>query len=250
MTTIGVKVGIAGYGGSGTDPGGGGGDPGGGTTDPTPVNPLTVTLTSPDDQGTVAVSNPTFVVGVDTSSEDPTATYTLTLQYADNPAFTSAVTLTADFDATDAGAFLTPAGAVPAATYWRARVSQGSTWRSGWSDPQSFTVNNTVTPGSIPITWTVNDAAAPYIHLWHLVPAAAAPGDKVTAYGHGFGDTGKVLFASVPVAVTSWTLSAAPATSGDAGRVIDGDDVYPEHYEVVFTVPSYSGPGAALEVSP
>lgn len=228
----------------GTDPGGGGG-----TTDPTPVNPLTVTLTSPDDQDTVAVTNPTFVVGVDTSMESPLATYTLILQYADNQAMTGPTQLTADFDGTDAGAFITPSTAVPATTYWRARVVQGDTWRSAWTDVASFSVDSVTVPAQVPITWTVADSATRPIHVWHLEPPAQSPGGSVTVYGQGFPDSGRVLFDGVPVTVTSWTVSGVPASSGDANRIIDGDDVYPEHWEVIITVPAYTGPGAALTVS-
>jgi hypothetical protein len=241
---IGVLVGVDGIPSAGSDPGGGGG-----TTDPTPVNPLAVTLTSPEDQDTVAVSYPTFVVGVDTSLENPLSTYTLILQYADNLAMTNPVQMTADFEGTDAGAFLTPSAAVPATTYWRARVVQGDTWRSAWTDVASFTVNNVTSPVLVPITWTVADSADRPIHVWHLVPPAQTPGNTVMIYGQGFPASGKVLFDGVPITVTSWSATSVPASSGDANRVIDGDNVYPSHYEVVIIVPSYTGPGAALTVS-
>jgi hypothetical protein len=232
-----VHVGIGGQ----SSSGGGGGDP-------TPVNPLTVTLASPEDQSTVAIANPTFVVGVDTSFEDPTSEYQLILQYADNAAITNPATQTVQFDAVDAGAFITPT-AVPATTYWRARVAQGSTWRSAWSDIHSFTVDNNVTPAICPVTWTVDDSAARPIHLWHLVPPAAAPGDQVTAFGQGFPDPGHVQFDGAPVNVTSWQLVDQQPGNPTADRIIDLDDVFPEHYEVVFTVPDYTGPGAALVVT-
>lgn len=246
--TIQVAVGIAGFnaGGGGTDPGGGGG-----TTDPTPVNPIAVTLSSPDDQATVADSTPTFIVGVDTSLEDPQASYTLHLQYAATQDMASPTELTADFTAVEAGAYLTPASAVPATTWWRARVAQGTVWRSAWTDPQSFSVNTTVTASSVPVTWTVssNATVGRRIHVWYILPSAAYPGDKVTVYGEGLPDSpGSVWVGPVKATVVSWTFIAQQGNPDDT-RHITGDDITPEHYEVVITVPSISPPGAALEVT-
>jgi hypothetical protein len=247
MTAVPVIIAYAGINGV---PTGTGGDNGGGgnTPDPDPVDPLTVTLTSPEDQSTVAVSNPTFIVGVDTSLEDPSATYTLHLQYAASTDFSAATELTADFTAIDAGAFLA-ASSVPATTYWRARVAQGDTWRSAWSDPQTFTVSASADPSQIPVTWTVlSPGGARHIHLWHIVPPAGAPGDKVTVYGEGFSGSGNVLLGGTPVVVDSWTFVPQQGNPDDT-RHITGTDITPEHYAVVITVPGASPPGGALEVT-
>lgn len=245
--TISINVGIAGFGGTG----GGGTDPGGGGTDPTPVNPIAVTLSSPDDQSTVISSTPTFAVGVDTATENPQSVYTLHLQYADNPAFTNPIELTAEFTAVEAGAYLTPTGPVPAATWWRARVAQATTWRSAWSTAQSFTVNTTIVPGQAPITWTVSSdpAVGRNPHVWYILPPAAYPGDTVTVYGEGFTDSGhgSVWVGPVEATVISWTFVPQIGNPDDT-RHIDGDDLYPEHYEVVITVPNIDPPGAAIQV--
>lgn len=241
MSVFNVKVGFAGSSGGGSDPGGG--------TDPTPVNPITVTLTSPDDQSTVAVTNPTFVVGVDTSLEDPQADFTVHLQYSASQSMANPIELTADFEGVDAGVFVTPVAAVPATTWWRARVAQGTTWRSAWTTPQSFTVSSTVSPSSTPITWTVQSPGGSRdIHVWSIYPATASPGDTVTVYGQAFNDTGKILLGGTPVVVREWNFIAQQGNPDDT-RHITGTDITPEHWEAVITVPGISPPGAALEVT-
>lgn len=229
-----------------TSGGGGGGDP-----DPDPgtvVDALDVILTSPVDGDVVATNLPEFVVAVDTDNEDDDATFTLTVQYAADDTFTSAVTITEDFDTVDGGAFLTPTTNVPATTYWRAQVSQGATLRSEWTQAASFTVNSTITATTLPVTWTVDDGADRPIHLWHLDPPGPDIGDTVTVYGQGFPDNGHLSFGDLLLDVGSWTLVDAADLDNLSDRTIDGDRVDPEHYEVTFVAPVYDGPGAALSV--
>jgi hypothetical protein len=217
--------------------------------DPTPVDPLTVTLSSPDDQAVVAIDSPTFAVGVDTSLEDPLSTYTLHLQYADNQDMTDATELTADFTAVDGGAFLASTS-VPATTWWRARAGQGAVWRSAWTAAQVFTVSSTVPAAQASLSWTVDTAhTGRLIHLWHLDPPAAAPGEKITIYGEGFPDSGgRVLLGNVQCTVNSWNFVHQVGNPDDT-RHITGADITAEHYEVVITVPSYATPGGPLEVT-
>jgi len=186
---------------------------------------------------------------VDTDADDEdTATYTVTIQYAANDLFTGATTLTGDFDATEGGVELTPASAVPNTTYWRARLSQGNVGRSAWTEPAHFTVSTGTSATVLPLVWTVDPAAARPIHLWHVDPVGPDAGDVVTVYGQGFPASGRLTFGDGELTVTSWQRVAASdeITSGTAQ--INGDVVDPEHYEVTFTAPNYSGPGEALTV--
>jgi hypothetical protein len=205
-----------------------------------------ITLTAPVDGDTVEVSNPQFVVAL--NAHDPTIMYTIEIQYATSTAFASPVTLSGNASGLDGGVFLTPSTPVPNTTYWRARLLLAGEDQTGWSDTLSFTVDTSLTPATTQIIWTVGNAGIP-IHLWHLDPPAAAPGDTVTAYGQGFPVSGHVTFNGAPVVVTDWTRQPADSASGTPDRVIDRDNVDPEHWEVTFIVPDYTGPGAALAVT-
>lgn len=222
-----------------------------GGTDPPEVvvDPLTVTLTSPADGATVATTQPPFVVSVDTDDEDEDASFTLTVEYDVSDLFTAPTTLTTTFDTIDGGAVLIPASAVPAAGYWRAQVSQGSTLRSEWTEPAQYTVNVDVDPGTLAVTWTVDAGTQRRIHLWHLDPPGPVVGELVTVYGQGFPATGHLSWGDDTITPERWQLVPA---SGDntvtAGR-IDADIVTPEHYEIVFAAPEANPAGALLTVS-
>lgn len=236
-TLIGVRVGIAGL------PTGGSTDP----TDPTPVNPLPVNLSSPEDLIIIPSHRPQFMVAV--TSGEVSATYQMIIQYADNQNMTSATTLTATFATVDGGVVLTPGADVPDHTWWRARVAQGTTWRSAWTATQSFTVGGIGTAGVLPVTWHLDPTLDRNIHLWHMVPPVANAGDTVTAYGQGFPNPGqgKIVFDGNPLQVTRY-VRHVPTGEPDATRTIDNTIVDPEHYEVDFTAPDYDGPGGPLSV--
>lgn len=238
-TLISVRVSIAGLSSGGTDPT----DP----TDPTPVDALPITLSSPQDQTVIPSHRPQFMVGV--TSSELEAQYSVIIQYANNQAMTSPTTLTADFTTVDGGVVVDPTADVPDTTYWRARVAQGDTWRSAWTDIHSFTVGNIGTPGTLALTWHVDSTAARPIHLWHLSPPVADVGDAVTAYGQGFPDSGqgKVVFNDTICQVTRWVRTAATGAD-DTDRQINGTSVDPEHYEVDFVAPESDGPGGPLSV--
>lgn len=225
-------------------PGAGGSTP---PVDPPVVDPLDVSLTDPADTQTVITYRPSFTVAVDTSDEDDDATFTMTIQYADNADFTNPQVLTGDFDTVDAGIVLTATSNIAQTTYWRARVSQGSTLRSAWTPAARFNVNSSVVPTELSVTWNVDASTAVRpIHLWHFDPPGPDAGDVVTVYGQGFPSTGALRFGDGYLSVTSWRL--IPAANLGTTSVIDGDNVDPEHYEVTFVAPAYSGPGEALTV--
>lgn len=242
-TLIGARIGIAGL----PTSSGGGGNGGGGTTDPTPVNPLPITLSSPEDQLIIPSSRPQFMVAV--TSGELTATYQMIIQYAADAAMTSPSTLTATFTAVDGGVVVSPSSDVPALTYWRARVAQDAVWRSAWTNTFSFTVATIGAPGSLGVAWHVDYALDRDIHLWHLVPPVASAGETITAYGQGFPDPGqgKIVFDGTALQVTRW-VRHVPSGAASATRTIDADTVDPEHYEVDFTAPDYDGPGGPLSV--
>jgi hypothetical protein len=128
-------------------------------------------------------------------------------------------------------------------------VLSGTTEVIGWSSPNLFTVAATVTPVSLPVSWTVSSSAARPIHLWHIDPAGPEVDETVTVYGQGFPATGFIYFnGEVLTTVQSWELIPATAENTTADRRISGSDVTCEHYEVVFTAPVYDGPGAPLSV--
>lgn len=206
-------------------------------------------LSAPQDLSVVATSTPDFVVGVLSDDDDDDSTYTIQVQYAGDAAFTSPVTLSADAPAVDGGAILSPTGAVPDSTWWRARLVQDGQVILDWSAAQSFTVDADISATSLPLTWSVAASAGRDIHLWHLDPPGPDIGDTVTVYGHGFPDTGHLSLGTLNLDVASWVLVPATAdNSDDELRVIDGDTVTCEHYEVTFVAPTYDGPGAALTV--
>lgn len=208
---------------------------------------ISLTLSTPADQDTLATATPAFVVAV--MSDDDEAVYTLEVQYAADSTFTSPVSLSDDFAAVDGGAVLTATAPVPATTYWRARLLQGAEVIVDYTPARSFTVNTTVAASTLPITWAINASADAPAHLWHLNPAGPSIGDTVTVYGQGFGTTGTLSFGDTSLEVGSWELVAATDDNdSDDTRRIDDDVVTCEHYEITFVAPTYDGPGAALTV--
>lgn len=204
-------------------------------------------LSAPEDGSIVLTDTPTFVVGI--TSPDDEAVYTLDVQYDDNAAFTSPVTLTATVYTTDGGAVFIPASAVPATTYWRARLSENGSVRIGWTSAHTFTTNTVITPSTFPVTWTVDSTTERPIHVWHFDPAGPIDGDTITLYGQGFPASGTLLFGDTVLPTLTWGLVPASADNGDdSTRSIDGDNVTPEHFEVTFAAPSDDDNGAVLSL--
>lgn len=205
-----------------------------------------IQLTSPADGDTVEIAEPKFVVALNAHSQ--TDEFTIEVQYADNPLFVGAITLAATVTAIDGGAYFSPTGAVPGHTYWRARLKDSdANVIIDWSAAIQFDVDTTLDPSDLAVTWAVDTVTRP-IHLWHVVPDAAAVGDTATAYGQGFPASGSVLIDGIPCTVTSWQRNSAVINSTTAGRHIDADDIDPEHYQIDFIVPIVQPPGGVLEV--
>lgn len=206
----------------------------------------TLDLTSPADGDTVEIARPQFVAAFD--AHDQIATFTIEIQYADNPTFTNPVTLSGDTTALDGGVHLNATSDVYPDTYWRARLLQNGQVQLDWSLPVHFTYSTQLAASDCPVTWQVAAGISPPIHLWHVVPPAAAPGATVTAYGMGLSTSEQVTLDGVPCTVVSWTLEPAVIDSITANRLIDRDEVDPEHFKIVFTVPGVQPPGGLLEV--
>jgi hypothetical protein len=138
---------------------------------------------------------------------------------------------------------------VPAITYWYASLLTDYVLLIQ-SPVQSFSVATTPdTVLTLPVTWTVDNAASRPIHLWHLDPAGPLDGDTVTIYGQGFPATGTVTYGEIVLPTTSWQLVPESATNADDNtRLISGGTVTPEHYEVQFVAPVDDGPGDVLTV--
>ncbi len=214
---------------------------------PAPVtSAVQLILTAPDDEEVLPSLRPTFVVGLAQDDED--LTYDVEIQVASDAAFTNPVSYVVASPAEDGGVIVPATQDVPAAGFWRARALLDGTDASGWSEVREFTVDATIGASSIPITWTVG-AATRQIHLWHVEPPGAEPGETAVVYGHGFPSTGGVLtLADKTVTVDSWTL-IPPTSTPAADRVINGEVVDPEHFEISFTVPDVAEPGGPLVVS-
>lgn len=209
------------------------------------VDPSSVmfALTDPDDEAVVPFARPEFVVGV----QDPDdGDYQVELQIADNTDFTDAHDIIADVVYTDGGLTYTPDFDIPATTYWRARLLHNGPVLIPWSDTFSVSVDVTVSAATLPVSWTpAADLTAP-VHLWHIEPPGAEPGDSVTIYGTGFGATPVVTILDSTAEVTRSELVAA-IEAGEL-RVIDGDVVDPEHWEIDMVVPDVEEPGGPVQV--
>lgn len=206
----------------------------------------TITLATPADGETVAISRPTLTVAVDT--DDPEQTYTAEIQYATDAAFTAPTSITQAFDGADGGLVTTPATALADGPYWwRARLTTDGTPISAWTAAQCFTVDLVTASRALPVSWTVAATADRPIHMWHLDPPGPEAGDTITIYGQGLPATGSLLYGDLVLPTTSWTRVAATDDNTDAAaRLIDGSTVTCEHYEVQFVAPADDGPGAAL----
>lgn len=209
--------------------------------------PVTLTPTSPADGDTVEITRPQFVAAFD--AHDQSATFTVEIQYADNPGFSNPITLSGDTTAIDGGVHLSATSDVYSDTYWRTRLLQNGQVQLDWSLPLHFTYSAQLSSSDCSITYDVAANASRPIHLWHLVPPAASVGDTVTAYGMGMPTYGQVTLDGSPCTITGWQLESAVIESITASRQIDYDVVDPEHYEIVFTVPDVQPPGGQLEVS-
>lgn len=219
---------------------------GGGTTDPPVTDPIALVLSSPGPGETVATATPELIVAAEIDETD--VEYTIEVQVATDNTFTTATTFSETFDATDGGVSITPSSPLPATTYWRARILQGTTRRSDWTAPSTFTINTTITAVLLAVTWTVNATAPRPIHLWHFFPPGPDAGDLVTAYGQGFPASGHLDFNGAALPVVSWTRVDEQNTASP-GRAISSELVDAEHYEVTFHAPAYDGPGAPLTVT-
>ncbi len=201
---------------------------------------------SPEPGEVVAANPPQLVVGF-TSTDDPDTVYTIEVQYDDNAAFSSPVSLDDDIAVSDGGATFTPAAPLSGTTWWRARLLKDGEQLLGWSIPRSFTVSTTPDPAELIVTYTIDADQDRPIHLWHLDPDGGEPGDIVTAYGQGFPSTGHIVVGTFNAQIQSWTLVAAnPGLAPEP--TIDDDLVTPEHYEVQFLVPELEEPGGTLSV--
>jgi hypothetical protein len=215
---------------------------------PTSSVSAALTLTAPDDGETVAVSNPQFIVALD-SADDPDSVYTIEVQYDSTADFTDPISLTADCAVSDGGATLIPTDPVPAHTFWRARLLQNGVPVLDWTDEREFTVNTAITAVSLALSWTVDPSGEREVHLWHFDPAGPAEGEPVTVYGQGFPvGGGSISLGGQPLSVESWTLvPATPAASGDE-RTIADETADPEHFEVVFAAPAANDIGGVFLV--
>ncbi len=207
---------------------------------------VALTLSSPEQDEVITTGFPQFMIGLLSAQDDETA-YVIEAQYATDAAFADATTVTLPVTVADGGATFVPdtalTGYARASTfYWRARLlSTTGEVIIDYGDAISFTVDATVTAASIPVTFDVVEDGPRPIHLWHFDPPGGEVGEPLTAYGQGFpGQPGNVTVGGVPADIISWELIPAIA---DADRIIDGDYVTCEHYEVVFTVPEIDEPG-------
>lgn len=206
----------------------------------------TVTLSAPTDGETVAVDQPNLTVAVDT--DDPSQTYTVEIQYASDAVFTSPVSILADFQGADGGVIVTPASPLTASpTFWRARLIKAATPVTNWTATQSFLMDLITALRYLQVYWTVTPSAARPIHLWHVDPPGPEVGDTVTVYGQGFPASGTLTLGDTVLPTTSWArVPASTDNASDLTRVIDGDTVTPEHYEVTFVAPATDSPGDPL----
>ncbi len=208
----------------------------------------TVTLSAPDADAVIVTNTPQFLVAVEPEDENDERTFTVEVQYADNPAFTNATSLTDQATGLDGGAVLRPTNPVPATTYWRARATPAGMPAGKWTDARKFTVNASGTSTTMPVTWRVAATAAQPIHLWHFWPPGPNVGDIVTIYGQGFPATGKVTFGDRVLPTTQWRREPAVAAATTDDRQIAEDTVHPEHWKIVFVAPEYNGHGDLLSV--
>lgn len=203
-------------------------------------------LSSPEQDEVVIIAQPQLVVGL--QSTDLYADYQIEIQYADNAAFTGAVSALVDAQAIDGGITYVPPSPAFATTYWRARLFKDGTGVLDWTDAKRFTVDLVNSAKQIAVTWTVDSAADRPVHLWHFDPPGVEEGDEVTVYGQGFPLTpGLLSLYGQPVAVESWSLVPASGVAV-TDRVIDGDVVDAEHFEVLFIAPPVEEPGGPLTV--
>lgn len=209
----------------------------------------TLFLSSPAPDELVVTNFPQFMVGLISGLDESTA-FTIEVQYDSTNAFNDdPQTLSADILVVDGGAILDATGPAPATTWWRARLLQGGDEVVAWTTPQSFTVDASIDAAELAITWTVDEDAARPIHLWHFDPPGAAAGDTVTAYGQGFPlTTGNLLMNGEGITAQSWELIDASDNAATDERIIDGDLVDPEHFEVVFLAPDVDEPGGPIVV--
>ncbi len=207
---------------------------------------LALTPSSPI-PGEVVASNPPQLIVALTSTDDPDTGYTIEIQYDDNRAFSSPVTMSADIEVYEGGATFTPSAAVWPTTWWRARLLQNGQQILTWSIPRSFTISTTPDPADLTVTYRVDPLQDRPIHLWHLDPDGGEPGDEVTAYGQGFPATGTIVVGFTTANVLSWRLVPADPLAAPEPTIAD-DVVTPEHYEVLFEVPEIEEPGGSLSV--
>lgn len=227
---------------------------------PTPVPPLTIhigilepsfwsgalTLSSPQADAVIATQYPSFTVAVDINDEE---SYILEVQYATTSTFDTPTSLSAAFTGVDGGAILTATSPVTGTVFWRARILDlTSQPLSSWSETLEFTVDSTSIPAQLPVTWTVETNGPRPVHVWHTYPQGPEVGDTITIYGHGFNDPGHLTFGGATLPYQSWEyVAASTENGGNATRVISGNVVTPEHFEVTFTAP-YETEGTLLVV--
>lgn len=209
-----------------------------------------IELSSPDADEIVPTEYPQFMVGL--TARDLDSTYTIEIEYASNPDFNNATGGTFGVKPVDGGVIWSTPYPVWPTTYWRARLWHPEGFTSGWTPAQMFTVSPVVGGVDLILTWSV-DAGIDYppLHLWHFDPPGAEAGDEVTAYGQGFTAEGGITYGANwdYVEISSWALIPASDNAATDDRVIAGDVVDAEHYEVVFTVPSDAEePGTAFSV--
>lgn len=209
----------------------------------------TFDVVSPVDDAVVATATPDFTVAVDVDGDDD---YTVQFLFADNTNFTNPTTMSGTFNAVDGGIVLTPTSPLPSVTYWKARLSTAAGVEvASWLDTRTLTVATAAAAYSLPITWTVSTSAARPIHLWHIDPAGPNVNDVVTIYGQGFPaqpSAATLTWGGTALTVTRWELvEAVDENDADNTRLIDGDTVTCEHYEVEFTAPKVGGGLLELE---
>lgn len=209
----------------------------------------TFDVVQPADNAVVATATPTFTVAI---VDDSGADFTVQIMVANNTSFTGGVTFSSTFDGDDGGTTVTPSSPLPSTTYWKARLLKGNAEVATWTTTRTLTIATAVTPYELPVTWTVSTGVPRPIHLWHFDPAGPNVNDRVTIYGQGFPAnpaTAQLTWGTTTLAIVRWELVDATAeNAADSTRLINADDVTPEHYEVAFIAPKLGGGLLSLEI--
>jgi hypothetical protein len=207
---------------------------------------------SPDDQATVPVTSPVFVISLTLEGLDAGATVvstTLTVIALSGGAVTYAGQ---DINAVPGENIISiPVGATlaPGDYWWTVTVfiNQNDSWTIG---PHAFTVDPTAGNAGIPVAWSVDGTVDTGPYLWLLTPAGAQPGDTLAVIGSGFPTTAThIRLGNEYMPIQSWvTAVAATPNAATTDRTIGPDLVDCEHDEVTVTVPSDADLGGVVTV--